>query len=1191
MADQYNDKTGSAGSVIDDDDPLAELARIIGYDRPAEAKPQADAAGATTHVDPDEIDLEAELLRELETSYEETVSAEAVAAPEPAIEPAPAQAYDPYAMPHLEETSQFEEHVPEPEAEDVSAEPVAGAPEEQPFDPFVAEAPSIETDDTPFTSLMDDELNLPEDELYQALEDELTITADDLPDYASETEDPEPLVADFGDEELPASEAAFAHNAEEAVAPDAGSEDDAPFYPEEPYYPEEELRSEFSDPHAVSDPVEEAEQELSAEAPDAEDFDDVFAEWDAFVEAAATDENSADLAQEPDDLQAEPSIAWEPDLEPETADDAISAPEALEIPVFPGSSPVAGEIADAYTVEASAQAGAYDGDDILADISRFDLPSHGHPESKQTDIASAGSHQLHQSALVDAPELAATVEAFLAEDEASLENVEPDTSDFDPFEAELSAELDDYRSRLETGEMTIEDVPAEPALAVGEHPQIEEAFDEKVEDFLAEEDFDLALDDFNPVDDIEEDASETVEATAEEIVALEDAFAPDEAATAAAIPVDKPDADPADLETSDDDMAVAFSRFFDEAEATPADETPADETPDMPVDELSADIAPEPARPQFGDSEFDAFFPQQPVEPVAAVAAAAAAASIATASPAGPAQAEEADDDDWLASLEAQVEEDVAEQESATIQAGQADAEPEAAELPEPEMPYAVAAEGHDMAFDESAITPVDEMPGSIGDLEIPDLPSDQAPAEDDFETLFESELDREFADLVEGEAQTEEPVAADAGWYAPQTEPAAQQDNYDDMESDLGFTGASDTAYRPHPQPVDADIPYETVREREADDRRKPLIAGVVLGVAVLLGGTALAWNWIAGGSSSDDGPKVIMADKDPVKVVPENPGGAKVPNQDKAVYEKVEGNDTGAASQPRLVESAEEPVDVVQRTIDPDVLPLEGRGEAETAAGATEKVEDRLTEGDTESAAAGSSAEQLLSPRRVRTMIVRPDGTIVPRSEPQAEAAETPAPAAASVETVPATPVAPEASTTDVASADPEIGLSAPATVTADGEIAGTAAAEGEVAANPTIPTQTVTTVPVPTSRPSEQPVNVVGQVSGNGRVSEVASAAPQTAAPAAPAAQTTAAANPGGYYMQIASQPSAAGAQTSYDDLSRRYSSIIGGRGVDIKSAEIPNRGTYHRVRIPAGTREEANALCARYKAAGGSCIVTR
>ena len=45
------------------------------------------------------------------------------------------------------------------------------------------------------------------------------------------------------------------------------------------------------------------------------------------------------------------------------------------------------------------------------------------------------------------------------------------------------------------------------------------------------------------------------------------------------------------------------------------------------------------------------------------------------------------------------------------------------------------------------------------------------------------------------------------------------------------------------------------------------------------------------------------------------------------------------------------------------------------------------------------------------------------------------------------------------------------------------------------------------------------------------------------------------------------------------------------MDIKKAEIPNKGTYFRVRIPAGSREEANSLCSRYKSAGGSCLVTR
>jgi hypothetical protein len=76
-----------------------------------------------------------------------------------------------------------------------------------------------------------------------------------------------------------------------------------------------------------------------------------------------------------------------------------------------------------------------------------------------------------------------------------------------------------------------------------------------------------------------------------------------------------------------------------------------------------------------------------------------------------------------------------------------------------------------------------------------------------------------------------------------------------------------------------------------------------------------------------------------------------------------------------------------------------------------------------------------------------------------------------------------------------------------------------------------------------------------------------------------------------MQIASQPSPEGAQTSYADLSRRYAAILNGRAVNIVKAEIAGKGTYWRVRIPAGSRAEANALCERYKAAGGSCFVSR
>ena len=87
----------------------------------------------------------------------------------------------------------------------------------------------------------------------------------------------------------------------------------------------------------------------------------------------------------------------------------------------------------------------------------------------------------------------------------------------------------------------------------------------------------------------------------------------------------------------------------------------------------------------------------------------------------------------------------------------------------------------------------------------------------------------------------------------------------------------------------------------------------------------------------------------------------------------------------------------------------------------------------------------------------------------------------------------------------------------------------------------------------------------------------------APAAPAA--------GGYYIQIASQPSAELAQKSFATMGQKYASVIGGRAVDIRKADIPGKGTYYRVRIAAGSKADANALCERFKNAGGSCFVTQ
>ena len=61
MADQFESNARSAHPDSEVDDPLAELARIIGYERPSEVTPADEESS-----DSSEFDLEAELMRELD---------------------------------------------------------------------------------------------------------------------------------------------------------------------------------------------------------------------------------------------------------------------------------------------------------------------------------------------------------------------------------------------------------------------------------------------------------------------------------------------------------------------------------------------------------------------------------------------------------------------------------------------------------------------------------------------------------------------------------------------------------------------------------------------------------------------------------------------------------------------------------------------------------------------------------------------------------------------------------------------------------------------------------------------------------------------------------------------------------------------------------------------------------------------
>lgn len=564
-------------------------------------------------------------------------------------------------------------------------------------------------------------------------------------------------------------------------------------------------------------------------------------------------------------------------------------------------------------------------------------------------------------------------------------------------------------------------------------------------------------------------------------------------------------------------------------------------------------------------------------------------------------------------------------------------------------------APSHDAPFDPASITNADDIPETMADLDVPEFEPD--------EIMPAASVDPDFGLPLEEELEA---LASEAsGVHRDQTEPYRYSTGPEEMleeelegiGDDLDVTADTDESALLAADDLDEfsedtfedydDVPLDDDGEFAIDDddlsvpeydaivesdhshsnRRGLVAAAAVVGIVVVGGAGFYLWNSSLGGDAGAGGPRVIAADSEPVKIKPDSPGGKTVPNQDLAVYDKVAGTESGTPSQQNLVNTTEEPVDVVQRTLDPDTLPLEGRAEGADANG---KSEDRLAASEGTEANNGAAIAETngISPRKVRTLVVKPDGTIVARetpaaatqtgetgvaasgasatiAQPSSESLATDGNATRTVALAPAnstapadnaTPVTttPAADSTQVASTSPTQNAGASALTGEDASLppieadlrntgavpvpgskpGGQSSGAQAVASTGADTSQPAATAPVPSARPAEQPVNIVEAVNERGNL-----------AGSAPAD------NPGGYVMQISSQPSEAGAQESYRNLSRRYASIIGDRGVSIQRANIANRGVFYRVRIPAGSKAEATSLCNQYKAAGGSCFVAR
>lgn len=381
------------------------------------------------------------------------------------------------------------------------------------------------------------------------------------------------------------------------------------------------------------------------------------------------------------------------------------------------------------------------------------------------------------------------------------------------------------------------------------------------------------------------------------------------------------------------------------------------------------------------------------------------------------------------------------------------------------------------------------------------------------------------------------DPRSAGQSYAYQQAAPSHQQVGYgneayaDDYYDDNAGAYASE-GYG-HPERLDYP-PVERARSR------KGLIAvAAVVGAVVIGGGGAYLMSGSSVGSGGE--PPLVMANEEPVKVQPQNPGGVEIPNQNKQIYERAQQTET------KMVNREEQPVDVAQ------AVRMNG-GAVADATGAT-------VPGASTNSRHNANSLNLGEPRKVRTVSIRPDGSMVgaPESNAARSAASSPVPSMSlPAEAQPSAAAhSPSNGNVQVAAAQPKPAASTPVAAPATPAVAPKPAPAAATPAAAQAPQRVASTQPVPVAAPA-----------------------------ATPETTTTAA---GGFSVQLGLANSEAGAETAFTSYQRKYPDLEGMPSL-IRKAEV-NGNTIYRVRVGPMTREEASSLCSKLQGQGGQCFVAK
>jgi hypothetical protein len=361
---------------------------------------------------------------------------------------------------------------------------------------------------------------------------------------------------------------------------------------------------------------------------------------------------------------------------------------------------------------------------------------------------------------------------------------------------------------------------------------------------------------------------------------------------------------------------------------------------------------------------------------------------------------------------------------------------------------------------------------------------------------------------------------------------------------------------------------PVADMRSLEAQQPRKGLIiASALLGVAALGIGAIVGIRGLSGPSVRSGEPPTIKAEAGPNRVAPVNPGGVDIPNQNKQIYERTP---EPKSADTRIVTREEQPMDVQATTraarvilpgpgagsSDPSAAPAQAAPPAASLAPAASSAPPSAAPPSAAPQVAGAPAAPALGePRRVRTVAVRPDGTIAPVNGAPANGA-------------------PVAAATAVPTA-------APATT-----------ASAAPAQRPPVASPQSTTAQAPAPRPPARPAaDEQAARTPPGRVQTAAAPAAQAAAPSAAAASAEPAPASGGFMIQLGAPGSEAEARAAFASLQRRFGDQLASATPTIRRAEVGNGRTVWRLRVGPYSREDAAERCQSLQAAGGQCFIAR